>query len=105
MVDLDREILAEFARNIRLTFPEAEIRAYGSRVRDDATDESDLDVCIVLDHFDDEIRREVSVIAWQASLGREVVISTLVYSRYEFETGPCSVSPLVQTILKEGVAA
>lgn len=103
MVDLDREILAEFARNIRLRFPRAEIWAYGSRVQDDATDESDLDVCVVLDHLDDKIRRELSV--RQVSLDREVVISTFVYSRYEFHTGPCSVSSLVQTILKEGVAA
>jgi len=105
MTDRDRETLALLAEKVRTQFPEAKIFAYGSRVRNDATDESDLDVCIVLDRYDERVRREVSDIAWQVSLDREVLISTVVYSRHEFETGPCSVTPLVQMILKEGIAA
>jgi hypothetical protein len=44
-------------------------------------------------------------IAWEVGFENDIVISTVTFSREEFENGPCSASPLVRNILKEGVAA
>jgi predicted nucleotidyltransferase len=48
MSDHDHRILEIFAAQVRQQFPEARIWAFGSRARGDATWESDLDVCVVL---------------------------------------------------------
>ena len=44
-------------------------------------------------------------IAWQIGFDNGIVISTVTFSRDEFEKGPLSESPLVQSILLEGLAA
>jgi len=101
----DKKIFNQFASEVRKKFPAAKIWAYGSRVRGDATVESDLDVCVVVDKLDDESDSAIMEIAWQIGFENDVIISTVTYSRKEFEDGPCSESGLVQNILGYGIAA
>jgi len=105
MQEHDRRVLEEFAAKVRLQFPEAQIWAFGSRVRDGATWESDLDVCVVLENLDSDIRETISGIAWEVGFERDLLISTVVFPREMFEHGRCSVSGLVQTIREEGIPA
>jgi len=101
----DRGILDEFAAAIRKDFPEARLWALGSRTTGRATEESDLDVCVVVSRHDEAVREKISHIAWEVGFEHNLVISTVVYSREEFEEGPCSVSALVRTVLASGVPA
>ena len=101
----DHATLEQLAARIRQDFPDASIWAFGSRVRDDATSESDLDVCVVLPRRDANVRARISELAWEVGFARELFISTVVFAKDMFENGPPSASPLVQTILEEGVAA
>ncbi len=101
----DKEIVALFSTRIRERFPGAGVWAFGSRAKGFATDESDLDVCVVVDTLDEEIDHQILKIAWEVGFENDVVISTVTYSKQDFEEGPCSESPLVQTILDAGVAA
>lgn len=101
----DKEIFDQFASMVRSKFPAAKIWAFGSRTRGDATVESDLDVCVVVDKLDDESDSAIMEIAWQIGFKNDVVISTVTFSKIEFEDGPCSKSGLVQNILDYGVAA
>jgi predicted nucleotidyltransferase len=105
MRDKDREALQEFSSGIRRRFPGARIWAFGSRVRGDWSDASDLDVCIVLDSLDEAADRAVIDMAWEVGFEHGLVISTVTFSSDEFREGPCSESPFVQTILREGLAA
>ncbi|MBM3335072.1 nucleotidyltransferase domain-containing protein [Candidatus Sumerlaeota bacterium] len=105
MNEKDRAAVEEFAARVRALFPSAQIWAFGSRARGEASWESDLDVCVVLDEFDADIRKTVGNIAWEVGFEREVLISTVVFSKEMFERGRCSVSGLVRTIREEGVAA
>jgi len=105
MTRRDRAILDEFAAAIRKQFSEARIWAYGSRTKGRATDESDFDMCVVVETTDDDTDEKIRQIAWEVSFEHGLVISTMIYSRKEFEEGPCSASSLVQTILKSGVPA
>lgn len=98
-----KQAVDEFAARVREQLPDAHIWAYGSRVRGDATPESDLDVCVVVDGLDEATDDRILKIAWQVSLKHEVVISTVAYSAQEFERGPISVSPFVRTVLAEGI--
>jgi hypothetical protein len=43
--------------------------------------------------------------AWQIGFENDVSMSTVTYSKEEFEDGPCSKSGLVQNILGYGIAA
>jgi predicted nucleotidyltransferase len=103
MADRDRSILELFAASVRQRFPEASIWAFGSRVRGDGTWESDLDVCVVVDELTYEDRHTIWDIAWEVGFEHDMLISAVAYSRDEFEQGPCSESPLVLNILREGV--
>ena len=105
MAPRDQEVLAEFAAAVRKRFPEARVWAFGSRARADFTEESDLDVCIVVDHLDDVVDQEISHIAWAVGFEHDVVVCPVPFSRQEFEAGPCAQSSIVQNILREGVPA
>ena len=101
----DKHVFTLFVSRVRECFPGARIWAFGSRVKGHATEESDLDVCVVVDIFDDAIDQAIMNIAWEIGFENDVVISTVTYSKQEFDEGPCSQSPLVQNILDAGVAA
>jgi predicted nucleotidyltransferase len=101
----DEKVINQFAAEVRKKFPAAKIWVFGSRVRGGATAESDLDVCVVVNKLDDESDSAIMQIAWQIGFENDVVISTVTYSREEFEKGPCSESGLVQNILGYGIAA
>lgn len=105
IADRDRRILDLFAARVRQQFPDAEVWAFGSRVRGDATWESDLDVCVVVDHLTNEDRHVLWHMAWEVGFEHEMLISAVPFSKDEFEDGPCSESPLVLNILREGIPA
>jgi predicted nucleotidyltransferase len=99
----DRNILNEFSGRVRERFPGARIWAFGSRVRGNATWDSDFDIGIVLDRVDEDITRWVRDIAWEVGFENERVITTIVFDSEQFEDGPISESTLVENILQEGL--
>lgn len=105
MADRDRQILELFAARVRERFPDTDVWAFGSRVRGDATWESDLDVCVVVDHLTNEDRHVLWNMAWEIGFEQDMLISAVPFSKDEFEYGPCSESPLVFNILREGIPA
>ncbi len=105
MADRDRQILKLFAAHVRKRFPNADVWAFGSRARGDATWESDLDVCVVVDHLIDADRHTLWNMAWETGFEQDMLISVVPFSKDEFEYGPCSESPLVINILREGITA
>lgn len=99
------KILKKFAEKVRCRYPEAKIRAFGSYVRGTATEESDLDVCVVLNTVKPEDRLMISDLAWEVGLDAGILVSTIVISSNGYENGPMSVSPLIEFIRSEGVPA
>ena len=101
----DRGVLKDFSIAIRKKFPEARIWAFGSRTKGMVSVESDLDVCVVIENLDDDADRQIMGAAWEVGFENDIIISTISYSRKEFDDGPCSESLLVDSILSEGIAA
>jgi len=101
----DRSVLTDFATTLRRSLPKALLWAFGSRARGDASDESDLDICVVVETLDRATRDLIRQVAWEVGFNHDVVIATAKFSRDTFENGPQSVSPLVQGILREGIPA
>jgi predicted nucleotidyltransferase len=102
---VDQECLDLFTESVRSLYPDARAWAFGSRVRGEEDTDSDLDICVVLEDVDWETRRTISDIAWEIGFERDRLISTVVFSKEQFETGPPSASPLVKSIRDEGVTA
>ena len=105
MADRDRQILELFAARVRERFPDADVWAFGSRARGDATWESDLDVCVVDSDLTHAHHYTIGDIAWEIGFEHGLVIIPICFTREEFERGPMSASTLVANILREGIAA
>ncbi|HNT36327.1 MAG TPA: nucleotidyltransferase domain-containing protein [bacterium] len=101
----DRHVLEEFARNLRLRYPEALVWAFGSRARGDNRPESDFDVCVVLSNASPENRSAVRSLAWETAFEHCLLLNVVVFAASDFERGPVSESSLVKSVLAEGVAA
>jgi predicted nucleotidyltransferase len=96
--------LRDFAAEVRGRFPTARIWAFGSRVRGTHEDLSDLDVCVVVRGLRAAGDRQIRKMSWGLGRKHGLVISAVTYSAEEFEDGPLSESPLVQTVLEEGLS-
>lgn len=81
----------------------ADFRIFGSKVRGEATEESDIDVMIVLYEVNSDIRSKIYDVVFEANLEYETFISTTLFSKREIEEGPMSESPIFKTIQREGV--
>jgi predicted nucleotidyltransferase len=103
--DFDAETLNLFAQRIRQLHPDARIWAFGSRAKGDPSWESDLDVCVLVKSLSNQAYNDIIDIAWEVGFQRGIVISPLVFSQDQFETGPLLESSIVKTILREGIAA
>jgi len=101
----DHRILEQFASRLIERFTDARVWAFGSRARGDAEEDSDFDLCVVMDLMDKERETAIEHLAWEVGFENGVILTTVLYTREQFETGPRSKSPLTKSILREGVLA
>jgi uncharacterized protein len=90
-------------RVLKLT-PLIDFRLFGSRARGDADEFSDMDIYMEFETVDKELKKMVKNIAWEMTLETGVVVSTLLFSRYEIENSPLRSSPIIRVIMEEGVS-
>ena len=62
-----------------------------------------MDVFMEFETVDRELRKKVKNAAWEMTLETGIVVTTLLFSRYEIEESPLRASPIIHTIMKEGV--
>ena len=75
----DYQIFSHFAALVRERFPDARIWAFGSRAKGTATQESDLDVCVVLQTLNETIAKQIRYCAWEVGFEHDLVIALIRY--------------------------
>jgi predicted nucleotidyltransferase len=103
MKKADISILESFKNRVSAKCALIEMRAFGSRVRGDADKYSDFDVFVEIEAISRETKECIEDIAWEVGFENLVHISPLVYSRHDIEQSPHRASPVVRTIMREGV--
>lgn len=103
MAPHDRHTALEFKRRAAALVPILQFCAFGSRARGDATAGSDLDIFLVVDHMNPDLREKISELAWEVGFENDLVLSTFVVTAEQLEHGPVGVSPIIRQIEKEGI--
>jgi len=83
LTDLERQALTAFVGRIRQRFDGLILLAmlFGSRARDEASADSDVDVLVVIDEEDYQARKEIRYLAAEVWLEYGLFLSTRVWSR------------------------
>jgi predicted nucleotidyltransferase len=99
----DRQTALELKRRVAALVPIVQFCVFGSRARGDAAEDSDLDVFLVVDRIDTDLREKISEAAWEVGFENDTVLSTFVVTIEQLEHGPLGVSPIVRRIEEEGI--
>jgi predicted nucleotidyltransferase len=80
-----------------------DFRLFGSRARGDADEYSDMDIFMEFESIDRVLKNRVKNAAWEMTLETGIVVTTLLFSRYEIEDSALRSSPIIRVIMEEGV--
>jgi len=100
----DLKIAEKFKSLVEQRAKVHEVKIFGSRARGNATEESDLDVLIVVDHLDHELEKFISECAWEAGFPEDVVVMPVAVSIDTIKNSPLRESVFIKTVYREGVA-
>jgi predicted nucleotidyltransferase len=105
MTEKDFKIVERFKSLVSQKVKVHEIRVFGSRARGNATEESDLDVLVVVDRLDHSIEQYISDCAWEAGFPEDVVVMPVSITRDTLENSPIRESVFIRNVYREGIAA
>lgn len=99
----DYAVAKEFKERLSAVVQLEDFRIFGSRVRDNPDEYSDMDVFIEVEYLDKILEEKIYHIAWETGLESGIFISPLIFTRSEIEDSPLRISPIVKNIEREGV--
>lgn len=100
--DEQTEELAEVVEQIVALFEPEEVIAFGSRARDDADNDSDVDLMVVVPHSDEPGYRRDQQAYRQIKRRYLFPLDILIVTRAEFDAGRPNPATLPATVLREG---
>ena len=96
--------LGELRRRLLSEFDVETLLLYGSVVRGEADEESDLDLLVVTPQpLTRPARHQITDVVFEVNLRYGTNFSTLVVDRNSWDVGPLSILPLREEILREGI--
>ena len=101
----ERDVLTEFLSRLRERFADhiAHVWLFGSKMRGDFDEESDVDLLIVARDGSDALGAVVGKIAYALSLEHGILLCEHVISAYRFAQMRARQEPLYENIAREGV--
>jgi len=100
----DLKAVYKLKRKLLERFPRVQIILYGSKVRGNNEEFSDIDILILLDRkIDTELEEQILNIAYDVELEFDVVFGVMIESREFWNSSLAKIIPLRQNVDKEGV--
>jgi len=108
----ERQAIVELKNAILAQYPEAEIILFGSKARGDSSDESDMDLLILLDcdpmdwemgDVDKIIESNVRDIIYNIQLKYNIIFNVIIESKKYYNTPIFKAMPLSWNINKDGI--
>lgn len=84
--------------------PEAQVILYGSRARGEAAPDSDWDLLVLVDGPVDRMREDAIIRRlYQLELETDTVLSTIVYSKEDWDSPLFQAMPFHENVTREGI--
>ena len=100
----DFEIAKQFKNKLLENhIPVREIVVFGSRARGDANPDSDLDILVIVDERNPDIRKRVSGCAWEIGFASDIFIQSILRTKWDIEDGPEKSSLFFRSVQQEGI--
>ncbi len=99
----ERTALQQFKERAGQKIPLFDIRLFGSKARGDGRDDSDLDIMVVTEENNPQVRSDIYDLCFELDLEYDTFLSTTIFERKELEEGPLSESPLYKAAMREGI--
>jgi predicted nucleotidyltransferase len=101
--EIEKKAIGELIEKLKETYGENLVKVilYGSKARGDQTEDSDIDIMIILQDFKNKVEeiKKVSAIVSSINFIYEVFISPVILRKNDYETGNLL---LVRNVIKEG---
>ena len=98
----EQEVLTDLIRQFRRRLGAKDVLLYGSAVREEMDEASDIDLLVVLPEVNWSIEKQISHLCFEAQLECGRVVSTVCFSEKELKDTPLRSSPLVLNAQREG---
>ena len=99
----EKRALLSLKNLLLANFELLDLRIFGSKIKNENTPESDIDVMIVLRQYSPKIESQIDNAVFEINLENDCFISTIIFSQKELKEGPLDESPIYKVIKKEGV--
>ena len=99
----DIKIIEKFKALVSMRVKVHEVRVFGSRARGDATEESDLDVLVVVDYLNHSIEKYISDCAWESGFSENIIIMPITISIDTLKNSPIRKSSFIKNVYREGI--
>ncbi|MDH7553063.1 MAG: nucleotidyltransferase domain-containing protein [Spirochaetota bacterium] len=100
----ERQAILELKKIIQMHYPDAELILFGSKARGDSSNDSDIDILMLLDgSVDDYVRENIFNVAYQIELKYDVVFGIIVEAKMLWYSDKAKYIPLYDSIQKDGV--
>lgn len=103
MLEREIKIIEKFKALVSMRAKVHEVRVFGSRARGDATEESDLDVLVVVDYLDHSIEKYISDCAWESGFSENIIIMPIAISIDTLKNSPIRKSSFIKNVYREGI--
>jgi|WetSurMetagenome_2_1015567.scaffolds.fasta_scaffold323722_3 uncharacterized protein len=104
MTENEKELVQKFKSLLEDHLHVYSVVVFGSRARGDSSQESDLDVLVVIEETETwQVRKFVYDCAWEAGFESGIVVSPIIFSRDRWENSPERASLLAVAIREEGI--
>ena len=97
------KIVEKFKALVSMRVKVHEVRVFGSRARGDATEESDLDVLVVVDYLNHSIEKYISDCAWESGFSENIIIMPIAISMDTLKNSPIRKSSFIKNVYREGI--